>query len=210
MKLYIVRHGETQWNKEEVFRGRKDVPLNETGLRQAERTGAFFSDKKVEAVYSSPLQRARQTAGAICRSTGAGLTLDDAFLDMDFGPWEGLSLVDVRLRYPQEFETWRKFPHRFRTPGAETLTQVLRRIKGGLRRIEGQANDVVVITTHRVICKLLALHFIGASNRAFWRVKVDAASITLVEQHGLETAVTLLNQTLHLEDPLGTPEYKDF
>jgi probable phosphoglycerate mutase len=210
MKLYIVRHGETQWNKEEVFRGRKDVTLNETGLRQAERTGAFFSDKKVEVVYSSPLQRATQTASAICRATGAGLTLDDAFLDMDFGPWEGLSLANVRTGYPHEFETWQQFPQRFRMPGAETLTQVLRRIKGGLRRIEGQANDVVVITTHRVICKLLALHFLGASSRAFWRVKVDAASITLVEQHGSETAVTLLNQTIHLQDPVGTSECRDF
>jgi phosphoserine phosphatase len=210
MKLYIVRHGETEWNKEEVFRGRKDVLLNETGLWQAERTGAFFSDKGVNAVYSSPLARATQTASAICGATGAGLTLDSAFLDMDFGPWEGLSLADVRTRYPKEFESWHQSPHLFRMAGAETLSQVLRRVRKGLRRIEKQANDVAVITTHRVICKLLALHFIGAPNRAFWRVKVDPASITLVEQRGPEIVVSLFNQTLHLQDPARTSEYRDF
>lgn len=210
MKLYIVRHGETQWNKEEVFRGRKDVPLNETGLWQAELTGAFLSDKGVDGVYSSPLVRATQTADAICRATGAGLTLDSAFLDMDFGPWEGLSLADVRTRYPKEFESWQKSPHLFRIAGAETLTQVLRRVQKGLRRIEEEAIGVAVITTHRVICKLLALHFMGASNRAFWRAKVDPASITIVEQKGQEIVVSLFNQTLHLQGPGRAPEYRDF
>ena len=131
MKLYIIRHGETEWNTEEVFRGRKDVPLNEAGLSQAELTGAFLADKGVDAVYSSPLVRATQTAQAICRATGAHLTLDDAFVDMDFGPWEGHALADVRRRYPAEFEVWRRAPHRFRMTGAETLAQVLRRIRGG-------------------------------------------------------------------------------
>ncbi|MEO0250167.1 MAG: histidine phosphatase family protein [candidate division WOR-3 bacterium] len=210
MKLYIVRHGETQWNKEEVFRGRKDVPLNETGLWQAERTGAFFSNKKVEVVYSSPLARATQTAEAICLATGARLSLDHAFIDMDFGPWEGLSLANVRTSYPQEFETWRKVPHRFRMAGAETLAQVRRRVREGLQRIETQANGTAVITTHRVICKLLALHFLGASNNAFWRVKVDPAGITLVEQKEEEIAVSFLNQTSHLQDPAHPSEYRDF
>ena len=209
MKIYVVRHGETTWNKEEVFRGRKDIPLNDTGLRQAERTGAFFADKGISAIYSSPLARARQTASKISEASRVPVKVDDAFIDMDFGPWEGLSLAAVQQRFPQPLDTWRKYPHRFRIQGAETLAQVRKRVRKGLQ--EAMADGpVVVIVTHRVICKLLALHFLGVSNRFFWKVKCDPASITLAEQTGDEITLSMVNQTLHLQDFTGYREYSDF
>jgi phosphoserine phosphatase len=209
MKIYVVRHGETTWNKEEVFRGRKDIPLNDTGLRQAERTGRFFADKGVSAVYSSPLARARQTASKIGEASGVPVNVDDAFIDMDFGPWEGLSLAAVQQRFPQLLDTWRKYPHRFRVQGAETLARVRKRVRSGLQEAIADG-PVVVIVTHRVICKLLALHFLGVSNRFFWKVKCDPASITLAEQTGDEITLSMVNQTLHLQDITACPEYGDF
>ncbi len=212
MKIYVVRHGETSWNKEEVFRGRKDIPLNDTGLWQAERTGAFFSDKGVSAIYSSPLARAQQTASRIGEPSRVPVTVDDAFIDMDFGAWEGLSLAAVQQRFPQPLDTWRKYPHRFRVQGVETLAQVRKRVKKGIQAAQAQITDgsVIVIVTHRVICKLLALHFLGVSNRFFWKVKCDPASITLAEQTGDEIVLSMLNQTLHLQDPAVCREYRDF
>jgi broad specificity phosphatase PhoE len=65
MNIYVVRHGETEWNKEEVFRGRMDIPLNDNGRRQAERVGAYFTDRPASRILSSPLARARQTGEAI-------------------------------------------------------------------------------------------------------------------------------------------------
>jgi len=209
MKIYVVRHGETSWNKEEVFRGRKDIPLNDTGLWQAERTGAFFSDKGISAIYSSPLARAQQTASRIGEASRVPVTVHDAFIDMDFGAWEGLSLAAVQQRFPQPLDTWRKYPHRFRVQGAETLAQVRKRVKKGLQATTTDG-PVIVIVTHRVICKLLALHFLGVSNRFFWKVKCDPASITLAEQTGDEIVLSMLNQTLHLQDPAVCREYRDF
>ena len=209
MKIYVVRHGETTWNKEEVFRGRKDIPLNDTGLWQAERTGTFFADKGVSAIYSSPLARARQTASKISEASRVPVKVDDAFIDMDFGPWEGLSLAAVQRRFPQQLDTWRKYPHRFRIQGAESLAQVRKRVRKGLQEATADG-PVVVIVTHRVICKLLALHFLGVSNRFFWKVKCDPASITLAEQTGDEIVLSMVNQTLHLQDSTGYREYSDF
>ncbi len=213
MKIYVVRHGETTWNKEEVFRGRKDIPLNDTGLWQAERTGVFFSDKGVSGVYSSPLARARQTASKIGEAGRVPVQVDDAFTDMDFGPWEGLSLATVQERFPQPLDTWRNYPHQFRIPGAETLARARKRVEKGLREAitDGPADGpVVVIVTHRVICKLLVLHFLGVSNRFFWKIKCDPASITLAEQTGVEFTLSMVNQTLHLQDPAVCSEYRDF
>jgi broad specificity phosphatase PhoE len=209
MKIYVVRHGETAWNKEEVFRGRKDIPLNDTGIRQAERTGAFFADKEVSAIYSSPLARARQTASAIGEARRLPVKVDDAFIDMDFGTWEGLSLAAVQQRFPQPLETWRNSPHRFRIQGAETLAQVRKRVRRGLQEamVDGPA---VVIVTHRVICKLLVLKFLDVSNRFFWKIKCDPASITLAEQIGEEYILSMVNQTLHLQGPTVSADYRDF
>jgi broad specificity phosphatase PhoE len=209
MKIYVVRHGETTWNKEEVFRGRKDIPLNDTGLWQAEHTGAFFADKGVSAIYSSPLARAKQTASRIGEASRVPIRVDDAFIDMDFGPWEGLSLAAVQQRFPQPLDIWRKYPHRFRVQGAETLAQVRKRVKKGLQAAT-MDGSVVVIVTHRVICKLLALHFLGVSNRHFWKIKCDPASITLAEQNGDETILSMVNQTLHLQGSAICREYRDF
>ena len=209
MKIYVVRHGETTWNKEEVFRGRKDIPLNDTGLWQAERTGAFFADKGVSAIYSSPLARAKQTASRIGEASRVPIKVDDAFIDMDFGAWEGLSLAAVQQRFPQPLDIWRKYPHRFRVQGAETLAQVRKRVKKGLQAAT-MDGSVVVIVTHRVICKLLALHFLGVSNRHFWKIKCDPASITLAEQNGDETILSMVNQTLHLQGSAICREYRDF
>jgi broad specificity phosphatase PhoE len=210
MKIFVVRHGETEWNKEEVFRGRKDIPLNETGLWQAGRTGAFFSDKNVSSIYSSPLGRAQQTACKISEATGVPVKVDESYTDMDFGPWEGLSLKAVQKRYPEAFDTWRRSPHRFRIEGAETLTRVRRRVRRGLHTAQREGGPTVVIVTHRVICKLLALHFLDVSNRFFWRIKCDPASITLAEQVSEEITVSMVNQTLHLQDPAVCSEYRDF
>ena len=211
MKIFVVRHGETEWNREEVFRGRKDIPLNETGLWQAGRTGVFLADKNVSAIYSSPLSRAQQTASKISEATGVPVKLDESYTDMDFGPWEGLSLRAVQERYPESFDTWRRYPHRFRIEGAETLTQVRRRVRRGLHSAQSQGGPTVVIVTHRVICKLLALHFLDVSNRFFWKIKCDPASITLAEQAGEEITVSMVNQTLHLQDQAAVrSEYRDF
>ena len=207
MKIFVVRHGETSWNKEEVFRGRKDVPLNATGLRQAERTGLFLADKNVSAIYSSPLVRAMQTAARISDVAGVSVTPDDSFTDMAFGPWEGLSLTAVQATHPDVFETWRRWPHRFRIEGAETLAQVRRRARAGLRKAQERGGPALVIVTHRVVCKLLALLFLDMPNRFFWKIKCDPASITLAEQAGREVTVSMVNQTLHLQDPATRGDY---
>ena len=85
MNIYIVRHGETLWNKEEVFRGRKDIPLNDNGMRQAERAGAYFAGQPIGRIVSSPLARARQTAEAIGKTTGVTVETMEDFTDINFG-----------------------------------------------------------------------------------------------------------------------------
>jgi broad specificity phosphatase PhoE len=208
MNIYLVRHGETEWNKEEIFRGRKDVPLNERGLRQAEMTGRYFGGVAIDRICSSPLSRAVQTAERIAGAAMIPVTRDDAFTDIAFGTWEGLTLDEVGRRHPVELEVWRSQPHKFRMRGVESLAQVRRRVVAGLKAATEGAGSVVVVT-HRVICKVLVLHLLGMPNRSFWRIKCDPASITRFETVGEEPVLHFMNETCHLKVN-GADRYGDF
>jgi probable phosphoglycerate mutase len=101
-RLLLVRHGETEWNREERFRGRADIPLNAKGLAQAEATARCIASRyQPAAVYASPLSRAVQTAEAIARRFSLPVQVHAGLADIDYGQWQGLSPDEVRARWPR-------------------------------------------------------------------------------------------------------------
>lgn len=205
-KIYIVRHGETQWNKEEVFRGRKDMPLNESGRQQAEMVGCYFSNRSVNRIISSPMERARQTVETIRSATGLEIRTMDEFTDMCFGIWEGLTLQEVEKDFPADFSLWKRSPEKLQIAEGETLDMVRDRVTKGLINIDFLHEDTVVIVTHRVICKIIVLHALGIGNEHFWDIKFDPGSITLLEYNNDRHTLLFSNDTCHLENPA----YLDF
>jgi broad specificity phosphatase PhoE len=210
MKLYVVRHGETEWNKEEIFRGRKDVPLNETGKNQAGKAGLHLADKSVSRILSSPLTRALQTAQAISSTTSVSVEKTEQFTDINFGVWEGLSLKEVEARFPAELAVWRGSPERLRLEGAETLAEVRERIRDGIKKIGPAETGSVVVATHRVICKMIVLSCLGIDNSHFWDMKFDPGSITLLVRKNDRFTLTFSNDTCHLREGLPPSAYRDF
>jgi phosphoserine phosphatase len=209
-KIYIVRHGETQWNKEEIFRGRKDIPLNEMGQKQAEMVGLCFRDKGINRIVSSPLTRAVQTAEAISRTTGVAVESTEKFTDINFGAWEGLPLREVEERYPADFAVWKTSPENLIIENGETLEMVRKRISEGLVGIVSAKEGTIVIVTHRVICKLIVLDCLKIDNEHFWDMKYDPASITLMEQSNNQFTLTFGNDTCHLREGAPASGYRDF
>jgi len=210
MHIYVVRHGETQWNKEEVFRGTQDIPLNETGKKQAEKVGRYFIDKDVVRIVSSPLARARQTAEAIERAVHRPVETMDEFIDMNFGIWEGLSLHTVKKEYGDEFQIWRNTPHRLKIEKGETLLHVRKRMKRGFEKAVEGGKGTIIIVTHRVLCKLIVLYAFRMPNSHFWDIKFDPASITLIEKDAERLTVCFFNDTCHLKIEDRVKGYKDF
>ena len=98
-ELLLVRHGETEWNAGEIFRGRADVHLNEKGVVQAKLLGEYLSNSRLEAVYSSPLQRAVLTAERIAEPHSLDVRTEPGFIDLDYGEWQGMSLTEVKKIY---------------------------------------------------------------------------------------------------------------
>jgi probable phosphoglycerate mutase len=123
--VLLIRHGETEWNRVERFRGRADVELNATGLAQAVAVARRLrSEGSADAVYSSPLQRGWQTAEPIAAAFGLQVQPLDGLLDIDYGQWQGLSPAEAASRYPDVFALWLNAPDRAAIPGGETLGQV--------------------------------------------------------------------------------------
>jgi len=210
VKLYVVRHGETEWNKDELFRGRKDVPLNEAGRVQAERAGAYFVGEPVQRVLSSPLGRARQTAEPIGRTTHVHVETREEFTDMAFGIWEGRPLREIAECCPADLALWRNSPEKLRLEAAETLEDVRERVGKGLADATCGAEETIVVVTHRVICKILVLFCLGIPNDHFWDLKFDPGSITLLERTDNRYALIFSNDTCHQKEALTAAHYRDF
>lgn len=208
--MYILRHGETQWNKEEIFRGTKDIPLNEKGLNQAELAGLYFKDRGINRIFSSPLKRAFQTAQAVSKATGIEIEVIDEFTDINFGIWEGLTVEEVKKIYASDFDLWRRSPERLCVDGGETLDMVRDRISKGIKTINTRDDESILIVTHRVICKVIVLYLLNIGNEHFWDMKFDPTSITLLERDGGRFVLKFSNDTCHLQKKLGAHDYIDF
>jgi broad specificity phosphatase PhoE len=200
MYIYLVRHGETEQSTEEIFRGKKDISLNKTGKKQAEKIGSYFADKDIIQILTSPLLRARQTAKEIGKVTHIQAQEVEGFSDMDLGVWEGLPLREVKRRYPEDFEIWRKSPHKLLLKAGESLADVRRRVVNVLKRTLSNESSNIVLVTHRVICKIIVLHLLQVSNSHFWDMIFDAGSITLLEKSDSKITLRFMNETCHLKE----------
>ncbi|MCX7965333.1 MAG: histidine phosphatase family protein [Syntrophorhabdaceae bacterium] len=207
-RIYILRHGETHWNKEEIFRGRNDMPLNQIGIKQAELAAIYFKDRGIERIFSSPLLRALQTAKAVGIQINRGIETIEEFTDINFGIWEGLTLKEVENNYPEDFSIWVKSPEKLSIKGGETLEMVRERIAKGLEKIFSEKDDNILIVTHRAICKIMVLFLLDMGNEFFWAMKFDPASITLLEKTNNRFSLIFSNETCHLQSMKGL--YRDF
>lgn len=198
--IYILRHGETQWNREEIFRGQADIPLNDAGREQARLAGLALAGKGIETIYSSPLSRAMETAQIVAAALG-GIEVRpaEALTDIHFGVWQGLPLAKVRSDYPDLYETWRTRPERARFPGGETLEQVEARAWRFLVDVAGSdMKGPALLVTHRVVSKLLLCKAMGVGAAGFWRVRQDTTALNLLEWARGDWVVRLVNDTCHL------------
>ncbi len=124
-----MRHGETELSTQRSYSGRREIPLTETGRKQARRVGERLRDAGVDAIYSSPLGRAADTARAIAEATGAPLRIDQRLTEVDYGPLEGLDREGARQRFGDAYQAWREDPMGSPMPGTEPLVEALERAR---------------------------------------------------------------------------------
>jgi broad specificity phosphatase PhoE len=209
--IYLVRHGQTAWNREEIFRGRTDVPLDQTGLKQAELAGEYFKEMKIHEIYSSPLSRALQTAEKISRVHHLQVHPLEGLIDMSFGQWEGHAHQEIRKMDQEIYRQWSEEPHRVRLPGGESLEDVRGRAMAALGKlITEHHGKTLVLVSHRVVNKVLSCGILGIDNSHFWQITQDTSAINLIQHKNGKFILSLLNETCHLKSMKEKPLKVDF
>jgi phosphoserine phosphatase len=200
MKLILARHGQTEWNEKRIFRGRADMILDEVGIKQAEALAGRLSNYKIKEIYSSPLQRAFETA----RIIGNGLSIApvslDGFTELICGRWQGLSLEKVKIEFPEMFRDWMENPQSFVFPEGESLHEVKKRVNATLSQIMGvnKGRDLLIVS-HRAINKVILCSLLSLDNSYFWKFKQDLGAIHVIDFTNERISVDVLNDTSHLK-----------
>jgi broad specificity phosphatase PhoE len=185
MELYLLRHGETTWNKENVFRGWKDIPLSKKGKAEAERCAEWFSaNLKLDYIFTSPLLRAVELAELIAEKQNKEFIKDEHLLDFTFGNWEGKKKEEVPKIDPANWQIWQNTPFSFIPPSeSKTKSKSLgEKIEQVFQYIQKLAflypEQKVLLISHRVILKGLFLRFFGLSDKYFWSVDIDTTGLS--------------------------------
>jgi broad specificity phosphatase PhoE len=199
-RLVIVRHGRTEWNRVERFRGRADIKLDEVGIKQAEAAAARITEWQVSAVYSSPLQRASTTAEILARPFGLEVKLLPGIIDIDYGEWQGLSPEEAAAKDGGLYSKWLESPHKVKFPGGESLAEVRERAASAVDGLIAQhPKETVVLVSHKVVCQILILSLLGLDNLHFWQIPQDVCAVNLFEVRGGVPSALSLNDTCHLK-----------
>lgn len=200
-RVILVRHGQTEWNRVERFRGHADVPLNETGLKQAEATGRRVAEKwKPIAVYSSPLSRAVKTAEAIAKHFDLKVQIHPGLADIDYGDWQGLSPDEVRERWAEMLDKWYTAPQLAVIPNGETLAALRERALKTVNELaKCHAGETILLLGHTVINRVILLGVLGLENERFWRIKQEPCAINLFDMEDGDYTLVSLNDTCHLD-----------
>lgn len=190
--IFLVRHGETDWNRSGRIMGELPIPLNPEGASQAERLASFLRSRPIGAIYSSPALRAQQTALTLASALRLSVTLDAGLTEIGVGEWEGRYWKDLaedlsrRNLYAQPEET--------RPPGGETLREVQSRAVAAVERTRGACrSDAVVLVSHADVVRAIIAHYLGFELRTIRQVRIDHASLTALELRGSLADLLFLN-----------------
>jgi len=199
-KIILVRHGETDWNKHEVFRGQIDIPLNQNGLNQARALGDVLKEQELDAIYSSPLSRAVQTSKEIAKFHNLNINVENGFIDLNYGEWQGVSHEEVKVQYPELYKKWHEQPHLLRFPNGESLDDIRERSMNALKSIIARnPDDTIVIVAHRVVNKVMLCAVLDLGNSYFWRIRQDTCCINIFEDAEIGYVLHCLNDICHLK-----------
>jgi alpha-ribazole phosphatase len=198
--LILVRHGQTEWNRDHRVQGHTDAPLDEVGRAQAERLAARLAGEAIDAVYASDLSRAAETAMGLVTARSLTLKTSPLFREASYGLWEGLTVVEIEAAYPEEYRLWRQDSLRNRAPDGETLHALQERAVAGAREIlAAHGGETVALVSHGGTIRTLVCGLLGWPLSSGRQLRLDNASISRIEYAPYGPVLYAFNDIAHLE-----------
>ena len=199
MKLYLVRHGETDWNRDRISQGITDTLLNETGRAQSVRLAEHLGRLSIGAIYSSPLKRAAQTAGPIASKSKVEIKYDPDLKEMNQGAIEGKKLDQMVTEFPEVIAKWLEDPGSVRLPGGETLGEAQERGWSAVKRIsESHSDENVIAVSHNLVILGIICRAISLDLKHLRKLKQDSTAVNVLEFNNGHCRVLCINDTCHL------------
>ena len=202
VRFILIRHGETEYNKLHIFQGQFDSALSDLGYKQAELVAhRIASEFHVDAIYSSDLSRAANTARAISRAVGLDVTTDPAFREVDVGRWMHQKVSDALKSEPELAREQKEHPGTFRYPDGETLLEVYERASAKIEEIAKCSDGKnVVVVSHGGTIRSLAIKWLGYHIDEYHRLpSVPNTSITVVEYDNGKFTPVLIGDNSHIK-----------
>ncbi|MBS3873591.1 MAG: histidine phosphatase family protein [Firmicutes bacterium] len=205
LRIIVVRHGETDHNKNNILQGHLDIPLNETGVKQAEQLGTWLSQRyTIDHIYSSPLARALKTAELVAEKQPARLTLLPGLMEINVGTWQGLTSEQCKLADPELCQQLREDGLHTRRPQGESYWDLYQRTSAALEHVvKEHTRGTIALFTHGGCVRTIIAHAMSAPPELFAfnsALMVGNTSFSLLEYlHGSRRwQVRTVNSTCHL------------
>ena len=203
--LYIVRHGETDWNKMGKYQGITDIPLNENGLNQAKACGNALKDVTFDRILSSDLSRALVTAETIRGDRTTSITVDKRLRELNFGDWEAMLFSDIEARWPGLIDEMYLRPHLVKVPNGESFKDLQDRAWAGLEEFlnKNDEEETLLIACHGGTIRTLLCKLLDISISHCWNFSQGNTAINRIFYNGMgeydHNILNLLNDTAHVE-----------
>jgi probable phosphoglycerate mutase len=205
-RLLLVRHGETEWNRQKRFQGQIDVPLNNNGHAQARRASEFLANVKIDKAFSSPMLRPKDTALEILsKHPNIKLELFDELKEISHGLWEGKFEHEIEAEFAGQLALWQSQPETVQMPEGENLQQVWDRVALVWQKIVESvpAGETAIVVAHDAVNKAILSLLFGFTPEKFWVFKQGNGGVSVIDYpQGAQKAPILQsgNITTHLSD----------
>jgi phosphoserine phosphatase len=197
--VYLTRHGETEWNLQKRYQGSGDSPLTELGISQAKLLANHLNSKPIDIIFTSPAGRAKHTAEIIRGDRAIELLTNNAFAEINLGPWEGKYYYDMELEHTAMYQAFWKSPNLYKPEYGESFEQVANRTFEALKDlIKNHTGKNILVVSHAVAIKSLLNTIEGRSLDQFWEKKLLQTSLSIVEAQNGSFKILAYGNTDHL------------
>jgi Fructose-2,6-bisphosphatase len=201
VKLFLIRHGQTEGNVRGQYQGSLDVDMTEEGILQAKSAKQYLSKVNFSNIYSSPMKRAINTANIIAQDTGHEVRIMNDLRELDFGKWEGLKFDEINAMYKKDYQGWLDDPYNHPPSGGESFTELIARADKEIKKIveENPDGSSVAIVSHGAVILALIVNWLNIPSSR-WRSLIQRqAAINIVVLDNGFPYISSINYTGHLK-----------
>lgn len=200
VRLYLIRHGETEWNATLRYQGHADVPLSELGKAQAQALAKRLKAVKFVGFYASDLSRAYETAQTVAAVHGQEVQAVPELRETHFGVWEGLTYKEITEKYAEEMRNWQADPVGTIIPGGESLGDVAKRVNAGLNKLlKKHTEGNLLVAAHGGTIRVILATILGFNVADYWKLRQDNTAVNIIDFYDEKAIIVTLNDIHHLD-----------